>query len=68
VIGVTFDSLAMNLRIAVITWTATAGRPMILAIAFCIDGAFVVQDTRVHTLTVVAGSYVIALAVRFTID
>lgn len=41
---------------------------MILAVAFCVDSAFVVQDARVHALAVVAGSRVVALAVRFAVD
>lgn len=41
---------------------------MILAVAFCVDGAFIVQNTRVHALAVVAGGRVIALAVRFAVD
>lgn len=68
VVGITLDSLAMNLRIAVVTRTTTTGRPMILAVAFCVDGAFVVQDARVHALSVVTGGCVVALAVRFAIE
>lgn len=67
-IGVTFDSLAMSLRIAVITRTTTTGRSMILAVAFCVDGAFIVQNARIHTLAVVAGSRIVALTVRFAVD
>lgn len=68
VVGVTLDSLAMNLRIAVIARAATTGRTMILAVAFCVNGAFVVQDARVHALSVVAGSRVVAFAVRFAVE
>lgn len=57
----------MNLRIAVITWTTTASRSMILAVAFRVDGAFVVQDARIHALAIVTGGCVIALAVGFTV-
>lgn len=41
---------------------------MILAVAFRVDGAFVVQDARIHALIVVASGCVIALAVGFTVD
>lgn len=68
VVGVTFDSLAMNLRIAIVTRTTTTGRLMIFAITFCVDCAFVVQDARVHALAVVAGGCVVAFAIRFAID
>lgn len=67
-VRVTLDPLAMNLRITVVTGTATTGRPMIFAVAFRIDGAFVVQDARIHALAVVTGGCVIALAVRFAVE
>jgi len=67
-VRVALDPLAMNLRIAVVTWTATAGRSMVLAVAFRVDGAFVVQDARIHALAVVAGGCVITLAVGFAVD
>lgn len=66
-VGITLNSFTMSLRIAVVTRAATTSRPMILAIAFRVDGAFVVQDTRIHALAIIAGSCVVTLAVRFTI-
>lgn len=68
VIRVTLDPLAVNLRIAVVTRTATAGRSMVPAVALCVDGALVVQDAGIHALAVVAGGCVMALAVGFAVD
>lgn len=68
VVRATFHSLAVDLRIAVITGAATACRPMILAIAFRVDRALVVQDTRIHALAIVARGRVIALAVGLAVD
>lgn len=67
-VRVTFDSLAVNLRIAIITWTTATSRAMILSITFRVDGAFVVQDAGIDALAVVAGTRVIAFAVRFAVD
>lgn len=68
VVRVALDPLAVDLRIAVVTWTAAAGRPVILAVTFRVDGALVVQDAGVNALAVVAGGRVIALAVGLTVD
>lgn len=67
-IRVAFDSLAVDLRIAVVARTAATGRSMILTVAFRVDRAFILQDARIHALPVVTGGCIIALAVGFAVE
>lgn len=68
VIGVALDPIAMDLGIAVVARTAAAGRLMVLAVAFRVDGALVVENAGIHALAVVTSGGVIALAVRFAVN
>lgn len=68
VVRAALDPLAVNLRIAVVARAAAAGRPVILAVAFRVDRALVLQDARIHALAVVTGGRVVALAVGFAVD
>jgi hypothetical protein len=67
-IGGAFDSLAVDLRVAVVARATATGRSVILAVALRIDRALVIQDARIHALAVVTGGCVIALAVGFAVD
>lgn len=63
VISAALYSLAMNLRVAQVSCAATTNRAMILTVALCVYRTLVLQDARIHALSVVASGSVVALAV-----
>lgn len=68
VVSVALGSLAMHFRITEVAGSTATNCAMMFAVAFCVDCAFVLQNARVHALTIVAGCCVVALGVGFAIQ
>lgn len=68
VIGGTLCALTQHLRVTEVAGIALAVGAMVVATAFCVQSATVVQDARTDTLVVETGVGVRTISVRFTFN